>query len=237
MAEPPENAQASAQELTPEITLEVILGNRVTSSWSLRGWLAAAVTGAPLSCRVINMYAPGAKTELANASPSGLVPVVKTGGLVLWDSLAIIEYLNEAFPQAGFWPTDRQARAVARCVSAEMHSGFTALRKEMPMNLRRQGRAIEISEACRADIARICDIWTNCRMRFGAPSGAGPYLFGAYCAADIMFAPVVTRLLSYGVALEEIQQNYCAAAMRHPLMVEWSQEAAREEHETPYDAL
>jgi len=128
-----------------------------------------------------------------------------------------------------------EAIALARSVAAAMHSGFKALRQELPMTLRRTGEPKEISADCEQDIQRIADIWTNCRMRFGAQSGAGPYLFGAYTAADMLFAPVASRFMSYAVELPEIARNYCRAAMRHPLMVQWAEDAALETFATPYD--
>ena len=198
--------------------LTIVLGSKNYSSWSLRAWLALEQTGAPFEEVVILLDRPETKAEIARHSPSGRVPALRDGEVVVWDSLAIAEYLAERFPDAGLWPSDPQARAIARAVSAEMHSGFSALRQNMPMNMRAsapgRGRAPGVDE----DLARIFAIWRECRGRFGA---GGPFLFGRRSIADAMYAPVVSRLTTYGVALDETAAAYSRAIWELPAMQRW----------------
>ena len=159
-------------------------------------------------------------------SPSRRVPVLLHGERTIWESLAILEYVNELFPDAGLWPADRDARAAARAVACEMHAGFAALRTHMPMNLRRRdlagrGRGPGVAE----DVARVCEIWRDCRGRHGA---GGDFLFGAFGAADAMFAPVAARLDTYGVGLDDTCTAYARAVMSLPSFVEWREAAHRE---------
>jgi glutathione S-transferase len=198
--------------------LSIIVGSKNYSSWSLRAWLALEQTGAPFDEVVIALDRPETKGEIARHSPSGRVPALHDGERVVWDSLAIAEYLAERFPEAGLWPADENARAIARAVSAEMHSGFSALRQNMPMNMRAsapgRGRAPGVDE----DLARIFAIWRECRERFGA---GGPFLFGRRSVADAMYAPVVSRLTTYGVALDETAAAYSRAIWELPAMQRW----------------
>ena len=200
----------------PSLTL--IIGNKNYSSWSLRPWLLLRQAGIPFDEVRIPLYAPGSTEALAAWSPSGKVPALHDGDLRVWDSLAICEYLNERFPDKQLWPADAAARAVARSVSAEMHAGFSALREHMSMNIRArrpgQGRTPE----CLADVARILAIWTECRARFG---GGGNFLFGRFCIADAMYAPVVLRFQTYGVALEGAARDYADAVRALPALREW----------------
>ncbi len=205
--------------------LNITIGNRNYSSWSLRGWLALKQTGAAFKETVVPLDLPDSKDQLLAAGPSARVPVLQDGALTVWDSLAIGEYLAERFPQAGLWPSDVEARAVARAVTAEMHAGFEALREHMPMDLRAQrpgyGRGPGVAE----DIARILAIWQDCRARFGR---GGDYLFGGFCLADAAFAPVVTRFVTYNVALEGPAAAYRDAVLAWPALREWSDAAQAE---------
>ncbi len=207
----------------------LILGNKASSSWSLRGWLLMKLSGAPFEERVIPLFRPGFKTEILAHSPSGRVPALEAGALTVWDSLAIAEYLHERFPEHGLWPQDPEARAVARAVSAEMHAGFMALREQMPMDLKRAphapGELDSADDALSADIARIVDIWTGCRAR--APSD-GPFLFGKFCAADAFYAPVATRFRTYGVAVEDAAAAYRDALLVWPDLIAWTEAAQAE---------
>jgi glutathione S-transferase len=204
----------------------IFVGNKTYSSWSLRGWLALKLSGAPFEEVVIPMNGPGRPTrEIVERSPSGRVPLLKHRDLLVWDSLAIGEYLAELFPAAGLWPADATARATARAVSAEMHSGFSALRSAMPMNVRREPIELPAAGDVKADIARIVALWSDCRRTFGA---GGPYLFGRYCFADAMFAPVATRFRTYGVSLDEGARAYVDASHAHPAVEEWIGAARRE---------
>lgn len=206
----------------------LILGNRIYSSWSLRGWLLVRQAGLAVEEIVIPLRTPDTASEIGKHSPSGKVPTLVVGDLTVWDSLAIAEYCAEQAPDAGLWPADAAARAVARSVSAEMHAGFQALRGAWPMNLKRKGPALAPDVAVAADIARISAIWADCRARFSQGRSGGPFLFGDWCAADAMYAPVVSRFVSYGAPLDPQATAYCTAVMNHPLMHEWSESASTE---------
>ncbi len=195
------------------------IGNRRYSSWSMRGWLAVRMAGLDVEEVVIPLA--GGATPAVLALPSRVVPYLEHRGNALWETIAIGEYCAELAP--GLWPRDPAARAFARVVSAEMHAGFRALRMAMPMVLGRDDAQAERTPDVDGDIARITALWEQARERFGA---GGPYLFGAeFTLADAMFAPVVTRFLTYGV---EAAPEYCAAVRAHPLVAEWYDGAARE---------
>ncbi len=205
--------------------LSITIGNKNYSSWSLRGWLAVKLTGAAFEEEVVPLDLPESKKRLRAAGPSGQVPVLKDGALTVWDSLAIGEYLADRFPESGLWPSNIGARAVARAVTCEMHAGFAALREHMPMDLRSRypgyGRGPGVAE----DIARVLAIWEDCRARFGQ---GGDYLFGDFCLADAAFAPVVTRFVTYEVALAGPAAAYRDAVLAWPAIQEWTV-AARDE--------
>ncbi len=207
----------------PELTL--IIGNKAYSSWSLRAWLGLKAAGVAFDEIVIPLSRPDTKARLAGHSPSGKVPALRTGHGLVWDSLAILEYVAERFPQSGLWPDDPAARAVARSVSAEMHAGFAPLRRAMAMDLKQRHPARPVDTEVAADIARITGIWQDCRARFGS---GGPFLFGAFGAADCMYAPVVTRFTTYAVALDPECQAYADAVLALPAMVEWTNAALAE---------
>jgi glutathione S-transferase len=206
-----------------EFTLVVASKNH--SSWSLRAYLALAQTGQPFREVVVPLDQADSAARISQYSPSGRMPALLHGELVIWDSLAICEYLAEQFPQAKLWPQDTAVRAVARSVTAEMHSGFTALRSHMPMHLRArrpgEGRAPGVAE----DISRITSLWRECRSRFGQ---GGPFLFGAFSIADAFYAPVVTRFVTYGVELDAVGAAYRDAVLALPALKAWT-EAARGE--------
>jgi glutathione S-transferase len=194
------------------------VGNKNYSSWSLRPWLALKHTGAPFDEVVIPLYRPDSPDAIRKISPSGKVPVLQRGEVVVWDSLAICETIAEAFPEAHLWPDDAGARAVARSISAEMHSGFVALRTHMPMNARARlpgrGRTIESLR----DIERVRSLWRDALDRFGR---GGPFLFGRFSIADAMYAPVVLRFRTYDVDIDPRLHEYCAAVLALPAMEEW----------------
>lgn len=210
--------------------ITIYLGNKRYSSWSLRAWLALAQTGAAFEEVVIPLDRPDSKAALRRHSPSGRVPALRHGDLLLWESLAICEYLAESFPAARLLPADRAARAVARAVASEMHAGFAELRRVLPMDLGREAPAPERRAMVEPDIARIAAIWRDCRARFGkaGANGAGPFLFGGFTIADAMFAPVATRFRSYGVALEPEEAAYAEALLAMPAMRRWYEAAAAE---------
>jgi glutathione S-transferase len=212
--------------------LALILGNKNYSSWSLRAYLALRCVGRPFDETMIPLGAPGtadrsgAQVALRTVSPTGLVPVLRHGDVMVWESLAIGLYLAAEFPDAGLLPEPRAARALALSVSTEMHGGFAALREHMPMDLRASRPGRSTPPAVAACIARITAIWRDCRARFGA---GGAFLFGArFGLADCMYAPVVSRFRTYGVALDPVCAGYAEAVWTHPPMQDWAR-AARDE--------
>ncbi len=206
--------------------MKLIIGNKNYSSWSLRAWLAARAAGVTFGEIDIPLFIPGSRERILSHSPSGKVPCLIDHGLAVWDSLAIGEYLAEKAPQ--LLPQDAAARAVARAVTAEMHSGFQQLRAHMPMNIRKDYRGHGHTPEVDAEIARIVAIWNDCRKRFGA---GGPYLFGQFSLADAAFAPVCFRFQTYGVAPEGAAGEYLATMLAHPFMQQW-EAAARAETES-----
>lgn len=205
--------------------LTLVVASKNYSSWSLRPYLALAHTGQPFREVVVPLGQPDTGALIAKYSPSGRVPALMDGELRLWDSLAICEYLAERFPQARLWPEDVAARAVARSVTAEMHSSFSALRGNMSMNLRARKPGVGRAPGVAEDIARITALWKECRARFGQ---GGPFLFGAFSIADAFYAPVVTRFVTYGVELDAPCAAYRDAVLALPAMKRW-EEAARGE--------
>jgi glutathione S-transferase len=201
----------------------LVVGNKNYSSWSLRAWLAMKQLDIEFDELRIPLYGPGAKEEVLRHSPSGKVPCLVENGLRVWDSLAILEYLAET--RRGLWPEAPAARAVARSISAEMHSGFAQLREHMSMNIRKRHPGKGRTPGVLAEIARISAMWSECRQRFG---GAGPFLFGRFSAADAMYAPVVLRFRTYEVELPEDCRRYCATMLELPAMREWNAAAERE---------
>jgi glutathione S-transferase len=200
------------------------LGNKNYSSWSLRGWFAAKLTGAPFAEVMVSLSgqpepSPGNRTF----SPSARVPCLHDDGIVVWDSLAIAEYLAERHP--GLWPADAAARAWARSVACEMHSGFSALRNEMTMCVKERVDVRPWSTALAADVARVVEIWGEGRQRFGA---GGPYLCGALSLADAFYAPVAFRFRTYAVEPEGAAGGYLAALLAHPFLREWEAAALAE---------
>lgn len=207
--------------------LTLVIGNKNYSSWSLRPWLALKATGQAFDEVLITLRQPDSKAKILSHSAAGKVPVLKHGDLLVWDSLAICEYIAETWPEAKLLPEDRRARAVARSVMSEMHSGFAALRNDLPMDICRLGKAPGIpSEEAKLDIARIQQIWQDCRGRFGKD---GDFLFGRFSLADCMYAPVATRLRSYGVPLDTVSAAYVDAIYAHPAMQEWVAASAKEQ--------
>lgn len=207
-------------------SMTLVIGNRNYSSWSMRAWLAMRQTGAEFDEIVIPLKRDDTKANIRQHSPSGWVPALKHGALTVCDSLAISEYLHERFPRAGLWPDSVEARAVSRSVVAEMHSGFTALRSNMPMDCRSSWAGRGMADGVRGDIDRIVAIWENCRESFGE---GGPFLFGAFSLADAFFAPVVSRFRTYGVNLEGTAATYAQAIWEQEYVREWVEGAEAEE--------
>jgi len=201
----------------------LVIGDKAWSSWTLRPWLAAKMAGIAFREVPVRLRQPDTAREIARHSPSGRIPVLKRGGFSVWDSLAICEYLAELAPQARLWPDDAQARAAARAISAEMHSGFQALRKEFPMDFHARIGGLVPAEQAKADITRVVQIWREMRRSFGA---GGPFLFGGFTIADAMYAPVATRFRTYGIDLADFGDDgtaaaYAQAILAMPQMEEW----------------
>jgi glutathione S-transferase len=209
--------------------LKLFIGNKTYSSWSLRGWLAVKQSGLPFEEVVVPLYDEewDKRREGDEFAPSsGKVPILWDGDAVVWDSLAIVEYLNEKSGGDRFWPADDAARAMARSMAAEMHSGYAALRREHSMNIRRIYPPQPPSEAVAADIERIMEIWAQARARYG---GEGAFLFSEFGAADIMFAPVVTRFITYSLPVAQFAVPYMQAVIAHPFMQDWIASAQAED--------
>ena len=207
----------------------LVIGNRNYSSWSLRGWLMVKLAGIDFEEIVVPLDLPETQSTIRKYSPSGRVPVLLHRGLPIWESLAIAEYLNELKPEAGLWPAALAARTHARSISTEMHAGFLDLRTNMPMNIRTSFAGKGMTPAVRADIERITGMWRDTRKRFaGSAAKDNGFLFGAFSAADAMYAPVVTRLRTYAVKVDSDTDAYCKNVMAHPAMQEWVAAAKNE---------
>ncbi|HEX6219013.1 MAG TPA: glutathione S-transferase family protein [Sphingomicrobium sp.] len=208
--------------------MKIIIGNRAYSSWSMRGWLAVRQSGEDYEEYVVPLYDSDweQRREGDEFAPSlGKVPILWDGDCVVWDSLAIIDFLADRHGQALFWPEDESARGMARSMAAEMHSGFANLRRELPMNVRKTYAPSDIDRDVRAEIDRILQLWAQARARFG---GTGDFLFGDWCAADIMYAPVVTRFITHGVPVPPFAALYMKAVLSHPHVNEWIDKAQDE---------
>jgi glutathione S-transferase len=203
--------------------MELVIGTKQWSTWSLRPWLALKRTGAEFTETVIPLRQESGRTEaeILVHSPSGMVPVLKDGGVTVWDSLAICEYLADRFPEADLWPADRELRALARAAASEMHSGFQSLRGECPMALEVEPRVVALSEATQKNIRRIVSLWSDLLARSG-----GPFLAGQWSIADAFFTPVATRFRGYGVHLSDYGDDgacgaYNARLLTTPEFLEW----------------
>ena len=208
--------------------IKLIIGNRAYSSWSMRGWLAVKHSGEEFEELVVPMFdeAWEKRREGDEFAPSlGKVPILWDGGCVVWDSLAIVEFLADRHGKETYWPQDESACGMARSMAAEMHSGFANLRRELPMNVRKTFPFRPLLDEVRDEIERILQLWAQARARFG---GTGPFLFGDWCAADIMYAPVVTRFITYSVPMPPFAELYMKAVLSHPHVIEWIEKAQDE---------
>ncbi|NBV17224.1 glutathione S-transferase family protein [Janthinobacterium sp.] len=223
----PSLTQALASAREPGLTL--IIGNKNYSSWSMRPWVAMTAFGIPFQEVRVLLDQRDTATKIAAYSACGRVPVLLAGEMTIWDSLAICEYLAEQFPDKHLWPQDVAARAMARCVCAEMHSGFAGLRTDMSMNIKANLPGRGRTPAAQADIGRISEIWEECLSRFGHHQ----FLFGDFSIADAYFAPVVMRFRTYGVSLAPALNAYCERVQAHPAVARWITEALAETETAP----
>jgi glutathione S-transferase len=200
------------------MSMTLVIGTRKWSSWSLRPWIALKQAGLPFQEVTIALRQPDTKARILEYSPSGKIPVLIDGAVVVWESLAILDHLADRFPTRGLWPAEPVARGHARAISSEMHAGFAALRRELGMDVSAELPAPDLTPDAKADVARIQTIWREARQRFG---GAGPFLFGRFTNADAMFAPVATRFRTYGIELDPVCRDYADAVLNLPSMIAW----------------
>lgn len=205
--------------------MHLVIANKLYSSWSMRPWLVMTAFAIPFEETVIPLRVGGSAERIRSYSPSGKVPVLIDGEAVVWESVAIIEHLAERYPDRAIWPKDPVARAHARSIASEMHAGFQALRQACPMNLGKRFKTPELSAEVAAAIARIEELWQTAHGRF---AGRGPFLFGAFCAADAMYAPVATRFDTYRIPVSAASHAYMEALLSHPAVCAW-REAALDE--------
>ena len=203
----------------------LFIANKAYSSWSMRPWLLMASMGIPFEEVVIPMARPDSKKKMLKHSPGGKMPALKDGDIIAYESIAVIEYIAEKYPQKNIWPKNKAARALARSLSAEMHAGFQALRQHCPTVFRRPVKARELTPEAALDVARLESIFANTRKAYGR---GGPFLFGKFSAADAMFAPIVTRLHIYDVKVSKTTRAYMDAIMALPAYQAWLKDAAKE---------
>ncbi|WP_299814069.1 glutathione S-transferase family protein [uncultured Roseibium sp.] len=202
---------------------ELFIGNKNYSSWSFRPWIALKQKGIPFREHLVPFDFARGNPKFAAFSPNMKVPVLKDGDLTVWDSLAILEYASEIYPEKGLWPEELTSRAKAKAVSAEMHSGFVALRSACPMNMRRPAEEVEVNDGVKADVARIVQIWGECLEESG-----GPFLFGDFTIADAMFAPVVSRFTTYRLSDDPVFHRYSETMTSTPAWQAWEEDALKE---------
>jgi glutathione S-transferase len=211
--------------------MRLIIGNKVYSSWSFRPWIVMKAFAIPFEEVLVQLRQGDTSDRIKAHSPSGKVPALVDGGTAIWDSLAIMEYLADLYPEKAIWPRDRLARAHARSASAEMHSGFQSLRAECQMTITKRYAPRARSAAVMADVKRIIGLWREARDRFGSKAtdeAAGAFLYGAFSAADGMFAPVVSRFHTYAIPVDATALAYMAAVRSHPAYAEWVSGATAE---------
>ena len=211
--------------------MHLIIGNKLYSSWSLRPWILMKALNMPFEETVIPLSRDDTKAAVAKHSAAGKVPILKDGDVVVWESLAIMEYLAEKFPNGGVWPNESRARAHARAIASEMHAGFQPLRQACPMNLSKRFALKAYGDDVKASVARIETIWREAHTSFGK---GGPFLYGAFSAADAMYAPIVTRLDTYSWPVAADTRAYMDAILHHPAFVAWRLAALKEPWHLPH---
>jgi glutathione S-transferase len=211
--------------------MKLVIANKLYSSWSLRPWILMQGLGIPFEEEVIPLYRPDTAANIAKYSPAGRVPVLIDGGMPIWESLAIVEYLHEKFPHQNVWPKTVSARVHARAIANEMHAGFVPLRQALPMNLGKRFKARDHGPEVARNVERLSSMWKEARRRFAEDK---PFLFGAFSAADAMYAPVVTRLDTYQVPVDAETRAYMDAILTHPAFVMWRKAALQEPWSLPH---
>ncbi|MDE2385058.1 MAG: glutathione S-transferase family protein [Alphaproteobacteria bacterium] len=212
----------------------LIIGNKNYSSWSLRPYMALAMAGIPFDEKLIHFGTPNFTAKVRRISATGLVPALQHGKLVVWDTLAILEYAAETWPGKNLWPKNKAARAMARALSAEMHAGFRTLRTLCPMNIRRTVKPVAMTAALKADVTRLEQAWAEARRLYGK---GGPFLFGHFSNADAMFAPVVSRLQTYAIPVSKPTRVYMDAILATPAFTKWKEAALKEKWIVPEDEV
>ncbi|PSC05120.1 glutathione S-transferase [Alsobacter soli] len=207
--------------------MKLVIANKAYSSWSLRPWILMRALGIPFDEDLIPLDTPEFRPRVDAYGAGRTVPILVDGDVTVWESLAIMDYLADRFPQKAVWPADIKARAFARTIAAEMHAGFRPLRSACPMNLRKRYAAKDRGQDVASDVARILHLWRQARERFGADAG-GPFLFGAFTAADAMYAPVVARFQSYSIPVDPDIRAYMDAVLDHPAFSEWQDAGMKE---------
>ena len=215
--------------------MKLVIANKAYSSWSLRPWILMKMLGIPFTEDVIPLDTPEFRPRVDAYHAGSTVPNLVDGDVTVWESLAIMDYLAERFPDKAVLPQDRKARAFARTIASEMHAGFRGLRQACPMNVRKIHPAKDRGEAVAKDVARITHLWNKALATYGKPSGQGPFLFGAFTAADAMFAPVVTRLVTFSITVDAASKAYCDAVLGSAAFRQWHTEAMAETWVVAYD--
>jgi glutathione S-transferase len=208
--------------------MKLAIGNKAYSSWSLRPWILMQTLGIPFEEDLIPLDTPEFRPRVNAYQAGSTVPILVDGDITVWESIAIMDYLNERFPEKQIWPKNLKARTFARVIANEMHAGFRGLRGACPMNIRKRYASMDRGELVAKDVARISSLWTKALTEFGKPSGEGPFLFGAFTAADAMFAPVVTRFHTYSIAVDPLIRTYMDAVIATSAFQEWHKAAMAE---------
>jgi glutathione S-transferase len=222
--------------MSEDTPMKLVIANKAYSSWSLRPWILMKVLGIPFEEDLIPLDTPEFRPRVAAYKAGSTVPILIDGDVTVWESLAIMDYLGDCFPEKAVWPDERRARAFARTISAEMHAGFRGLRAACPMNLRKRYAAIDRGELVAKDVARATHLWRTARETFGEKAG-GPFLFGAFGAADAMFAPMVTRFQTYSIPVDAPIRAYMDAVLDLPAFREWQQAGMRESWVVAHDEV
>jgi glutathione S-transferase len=217
--------------------MKLAIGNKAYSSWSLRPWILMKALGIPFEEDLIPLDTPEFRPRVNAYHAGSTVPILVDGDMTVWESIAIMDYIAERFPEKAVWPKDLKARTFARVIANEMHAGFRGLRGACPMNVRKRYAAMDRGDLVAKDVARINHLWTKALTEFGKPSGAGPFLFGTFTAADAMFVPVVTRLHTYSIPVEPLIRSYMDAVLAMPAFVEWQKSAMAEPWTVAHDEV